>query len=364
LKRALDSLHSVCNSLDRNLACYGNYQVNTQLADTAVGSFSSPGDKLPIQDIKVLSTSPLNVETQTWGLSLLKLKVNIPNSLPGQNVLFLVYGDTSITNQSGDMRAFYFSSGLNNPSCQQAPSDGILVRSPNHLKVTFTANGVQFTIASTLMLRATANQQMTARLIEGNATVSTSQGTQRLLPGQSTTVKLGGKNGLEPVSAPSQPTSVPLDRATVDLVGTVDGLGDPNEAANFNLNGCITQISGNTVTINGYSATLPSSLARSYQVGDCVQIDGNFRVDENGDIVIIGKQIHAVQPAKDGTGNSGNSGNSGNNGNAGNTGNSGNSGNAGNSGNSGNSGNNGNNGNSGGNGNGGGNDNGNSGGKK
>jgi hypothetical protein len=306
LSRAFETLHNVCNSLDRNQACYGNNQVNTQLIDTAVGSFNTPGDKMPIQAIKMLSTSPLNIQTQTWGLSLLKLKVNIPNTLPGQNVLFLVYGDTSITNQSGDMRAFYFSSGLNNPNCQEAPSDGILVRSPNHLKVVFTANGVQFSIASTLVLRATANRQMTAQLIEGSATVSNAAGTQRLQPGQFTTVQLGGKNGLEPVSAPSRPASASLDRSTAKMLGAASKLDDPN--ATITLNGCITAIQGNTYTINGYSVVLPANLTqKAFQVGDCIQLDGTFKVSDEGVIVVTGKRILDIRS----NANNGNSGDGG-----------------------------------------------------
>ena len=57
---------------------------------------------------------------------------------------------------------------------------------------TLVANGVKFTIASTLILRATANQQMTARLIDGNATVSTANGTIKAARTRIAMIELGG----------------------------------------------------------------------------------------------------------------------------------------------------------------------------
>src|SRR5205823_6231693 len=144
-----------------------------------------------------------DVQAGTWGLSLLKLQANLPDSLPGQNITFLVYGDTSIENTSGNMRAFYFTTGLSNLNCKEAPPDGILVRSPQHTEVTFTANGVDITIASTILLTAERNKAMSVSLIEGRARISTSTGVQTLSPGETTTIPLGGANGLTPVGAPS-----------------------------------------------------------------------------------------------------------------------------------------------------------------
>src|SRR5262249_53244372 len=128
---------------------------------------------------------------------------------PGQNVTFLVYGDTSINNASGDMQVFYFSSGLGQPVCTQIPIDGILVQSPNHTQVSFTANGVNVTIASTIFMRATPNGSMEIELIEGHARVTTFLGTQILTPGQIVSIPLGGASGLEAVGAPTEPSVAP-----------------------------------------------------------------------------------------------------------------------------------------------------------
>ena len=111
---------------------------------------------------------PLNRQTGTWGLSLLKLQANLPDTNPGQNVTFLVFGDTSVDNVSGDMQTFYFSSTLGTPSCNELPADGIVVRSPNHVQVSFKANGVDITIASTIVMQAVRKGPMSVTLIEGH----------------------------------------------------------------------------------------------------------------------------------------------------------------------------------------------------
>src|SRR5450755_352909 len=105
LAQALDTLHQTCDGLTRNQACYGNNAIQAEPAANVSLKFDTVGDTAPLRAIKSLSTSPLNLENGTWGLSLLKVQANLPDTLPGQNVIFLVYGDTSIENTSGDMQS-------------------------------------------------------------------------------------------------------------------------------------------------------------------------------------------------------------------------------------------------------------------
>ncbi len=195
--------------LSRNSACYGNDQIRTEFVDSlAIPRFSTSGDVIPIKQIKSLSTSPLNQQDNTWGVALLKIQANLPDTMPGQNVPFLVYGDTSVQNTSGDMRVFYFSSGLGVPTCTEVPQEGIVVQSPNHMQVNFNANGVHIQIASTILLHAEANKTLDVTLLEGHAIVSTAEGTETLLPGQIVSVPIGGATGLEATGAPSIPVSI------------------------------------------------------------------------------------------------------------------------------------------------------------
>jgi hypothetical protein len=208
LEKAMQTLASSCHTVGRNKACYGNTLVNTEPTINKLLHFSAVGDIADISDIRTLTTAPLDTVTGVWGISLLKLQVNLPDALPGQNVTFLIVGNTHIDNVSGDMSTFFFTSGLGAPSCKEAPKDSIIVKSPKHVQVTFTANGTQITIASTVLLRAEKGKQMSVTLVEGHAKVTTPQGSQELKPGQQVTVQLGGLNGGTAISAPSTPITV------------------------------------------------------------------------------------------------------------------------------------------------------------
>src|SRR5215213_9182619 len=107
LDQALQAIQSSCDGLGRNRACYGNNSVQAEPNGNIKLKFDTSGDQAAIRDIKTLSTSPLDPAKKTWGLSLLKLQANLPDTLPGQNVTFLVFGDAAIQNVSGDMRSFY-----------------------------------------------------------------------------------------------------------------------------------------------------------------------------------------------------------------------------------------------------------------
>ena len=216
INQALQTMQDKCSNISRNSVCYGNNQITTQFADNPVTpAFNRLGDVVSIKQIKTLLTSPLDLQNNTWGLALLKLQANLPDTMPGQNVTFLVFGDTAINNASGDMRVFYFSSGIGSPTCTELPAEGIVVQSPNHTQVSFAANGVQIQIASTIFLQANANQTLDVTLLEGHATVSTDLGSQTLQPGQMVSVPLGGMTGLEPQTSPHSPVNLDPKLVTV-----------------------------------------------------------------------------------------------------------------------------------------------------
>lgn len=315
LTHAIETLNNTCDKLDRNNACYGNNAVEAELNSTTI-KFNTTGDRAPIRMIKRLVTSPLDTEKGTWGLSLLKLQANLPDTMPGQNVLFLVYGNTTIENTSGNMQAFYFTSGLGSPTCKEAPRDGILVRSPNHTEVTFTANGVQVTIASTVILRAERNKTLDVLLVEGHARVTTPQGSQTLQPGQTVSVPMGGSTGLDPVSPPSAPVAVDTDSTLPIILVSTEKFSPAHAPINVSVEGCITKTQGNTVTIQGQDIQYqPNDIVlRSAKVGDCVRVNGSLQADNQGKSVIIAvpntpkpptAKPNAVQPASSNAGDPG-----------------------------------------------------------
>lgn len=244
LTRAMDTLKDVCSDLGRNKACYGHDTVRAELRSTDV-RFSTLGDIVPIQMIKKITTSALDLQRGTWGLSLLKLQANLPDTLPGQNVTFLVYGDMSIDNLSGNMQSFYFTSGLGDLKCSETPDSGILIKSPNHTQVTFTANGVQITMASTVLLRAAKGRAMDVQLIEGHASVRTKSGASALTTGQQVSISLGGSSGLEAQGKPSAPKAAPANPALAPVIRSAENISQGNSPS-----GLPTATTGKAATQN------------------------------------------------------------------------------------------------------------------
>ncbi|MEO1667635.1 MAG: hypothetical protein AAFU54_23570 [Chloroflexota bacterium] len=96
---ALQSLDELCTGLERNQACYGvNRVVTTFFDEVQEETFNAPGAITPIEIIETIRTAPLNPETQEWGVAVMSVQANLPNTLPGQGALFVLIGDVSIEN--------------------------------------------------------------------------------------------------------------------------------------------------------------------------------------------------------------------------------------------------------------------------
>jgi hypothetical protein len=298
LHQAYTALIESCSAIGRNQVCYANAQIDASLnPDTLL--FENSGDVVPVGSVQQLYTYPLDVELGTWGISLLKLQANLPETMPGQNVTFLVYGDTRIENTSGDMQAFYFSSGLGEPECEQAPRNGILVRSPNHVQVNFTVNGVQVKISSTVFLTAQPNGALTLRLIEGQAEVSTAQGTQTVQPGEVVTVALGGTNGLEGTGAPQVPQEQDVEQSLLDVLYTTQELL-PQEQLLIPVDGCISAITADYALIGGYPISIAGLINDSLVVGDCLSMTGSLARGEARFVYLsTPAQVHSTASAND-----------------------------------------------------------------
>ncbi len=100
VQTALASLENLCGGLGRNSACYGHNRVDAtfwQARDDLI--FSNPADRVALVDLQTLSTTPLDVAADLWGVALLEVQANLPDVLPGQAVTFMLMGNTSIENQ-------------------------------------------------------------------------------------------------------------------------------------------------------------------------------------------------------------------------------------------------------------------------
>ncbi len=103
VQKALSVVGNSCVGLGRNQVCYGNAVVKaTSSTQTALTGFEAPGDMARIGDIIDLATEPLDPKDNVWGVAMLALQANLPDTVPGQNVLFVVFGDTELRSDTAE----------------------------------------------------------------------------------------------------------------------------------------------------------------------------------------------------------------------------------------------------------------------
>jgi LysM repeat protein len=110
---ALSAVDNNCTGLGRNQACYGFDQVEASfLVDVADDVFTQPAQITPLADLETIRTAPMNLETGIWGVAVMNLQANMPNSLPGQNVTFILLGDVELENAVAPEDVFQASDGI------------------------------------------------------------------------------------------------------------------------------------------------------------------------------------------------------------------------------------------------------------
>lgn len=176
VEQIITAVGDICADTGRNQACYGNVSLNIIPRGTATDyTFQQVGDVMDVAQIQTLRTLPLNQETGQWGVAMLRLQANLPQTLPGQNVTFLVFGDTQLTSAVPDgnttatpMQAFYLQSGLGQAACNEVPENGLLVQTPTGAgQITFSMNGMNVSIGSTAYFQSAPNNRMKIITLEG-----------------------------------------------------------------------------------------------------------------------------------------------------------------------------------------------------
>jgi len=79
---------------------------------------------------------------------------NLPRSLPGETVTLMLFGNTTLDNQSNNLEAFYFSSQLGQVVCDKVPFDGLKIDVPEGSGVQFKINGTELTLMGNASLKA------------------------------------------------------------------------------------------------------------------------------------------------------------------------------------------------------------------
>ena len=98
---ALDTADAACDALGRNQLCYGNATVDVTPREEGMAlQFQQPGDTVEVMDVASVQLSAFGLTSEEWGVALMKAQANLPETLPGQNVTFLLLGNVSLIDAS------------------------------------------------------------------------------------------------------------------------------------------------------------------------------------------------------------------------------------------------------------------------
>jgi len=221
-----------CTGISTNQVCYGNNQLISEHSGE-VGEFDLVGDILGIEALQKLKASPLDLVQQLWGVAVFKLQANIPGTVPGQNVTFLAFGNTEIDNDSGDMTAFYFSTGFGGITCNGVDFDGLKIEMADGAGIEFMANDVEISLKGDAIMVAQPGGEMDVTVVDGGATVTANGVTRTLVPGTSVSIPIS--SNLNANGEPSEVTQVTGPQAS--MVCQLYGVGCPPGENSFVLGG-------------------------------------------------------------------------------------------------------------------------------
>ncbi len=211
INTAVDQADNACDLLSRNQVCYGYNTVKAEFETSTTETFALPGDKASLFSMQSLSTTPYDEASQEWGIALIEAQANIPDTLPGQNVTFILFGDTTMSGVTPQMQAITLSTGIGQVTCANTPPPAVLVQSPEGVSVTMNFNGASIELGSTVHIRALKNNTLAIATLEGVALVTAFDTIQTVLPGAQVELPLGTTDGLQVVGPPSSPTAFDLD---------------------------------------------------------------------------------------------------------------------------------------------------------
>jgi LysM repeat protein len=99
VEQALSQLGTNCSGLERNSACYGYTRVDATFSQTVPDEFfTQPADKTELVSLQTIETAPLDTTLSEWGVAVMNVQADVPDTLPGQAVTFLLLGDTQVEN--------------------------------------------------------------------------------------------------------------------------------------------------------------------------------------------------------------------------------------------------------------------------
>lgn len=221
VEQALAVVGDNCVDTSRNQACHGYWRVEAQHRSDAPQFSFQVGQLADISHIASLRTWPLDPATGEWGVALMQLQANMPNTLPGQNVTFLLFGDATLYDQSRlyegtqPMQIVRLETGLMGVQCGDAPSSGILIQTPEGVqRANLTINGVNISLDATMLIQARPNETMIVQALDGTVQVTANEFMRTFHAGQQ--VEVAMSRDMLPTGTPG--SAVNIDPAQLAYV--------------------------------------------------------------------------------------------------------------------------------------------------
>jgi hypothetical protein len=238
---ALAAIGPNCSNMDVNTACYGYNRVNvTRRQEGGPNFFNQPNARAQLAALAAIQTAP-NEQGLGWGIAVLNLQANVPESVPGQAINFLLLGGTEVENAVEPWMAtrnrevaFYFRPGFGPASCNSVPN-AVAVRAPEGVTLDLIANGARIRLGSTAILRVLPpGNTMEAFTVEGTVILDADTPDQLTVPPGFSTLRClsepddlgidGNSNDREVTDTCKWTTPVPGGPELIALGETVDDL--------------------------------------------------------------------------------------------------------------------------------------------
>lgn len=195
VETTLKSIADICNPLSRNAACYGSKTVESVTFDNPrpADFFMAPGDRSELLKLREIHPQPLNPTDNSFGVALLNIQANVPNTLPGQAVIFMLTGDAKLTNEvpegsqdQNPFQSFYFLPGPGKRDCYEAEPT-LTIQTPGNITVNMMFNGVDTDFSPGTLLTITP---FTCTIHRGNIIQRVGDDTASLLANQTVDIHI------------------------------------------------------------------------------------------------------------------------------------------------------------------------------
>ncbi len=103
VSEALIAVGDACGGLGRNQVCYGNLSMLVTPRDPdAELDFDAPGERIDVPAVQAMQLSSLSEDPAQWGVAIMALQANLPDTLPGQNATIVLFGEVELEDRGGE----------------------------------------------------------------------------------------------------------------------------------------------------------------------------------------------------------------------------------------------------------------------